>query len=551
VIEDVLAELSQASSDEAQQRLLVRYNLANLDEPDQALLRAAAIPHWFDGDFLAFLLDRKDAGDAFHRLLDLSFVERREDGRSRVQVQFRDTLLDMLWADRRGDFERMSLRAADYCARQDRRDLSWFREAVYHRFVAGIDSVVRYVQTNWSEWYSRGDFTKKVTAAILDAAQEHVRARRLSFNVGWLELCKMIFADNTALTFGGGGARCAYQAGVYQALAESGLEPRLIVSESVGAITAALIAGNDRDRRLSSLREFWNMVSSSLPGAELFPMLPWLKRLSATYVGAPGFFTPNPFPPFLYPPGSPSATHYYDLGPLRETLLRMVDFDLLNKGPVHFVVSAANVETGRVRYFDNRQQKISPEHILAACALPPAFPMVRIDGNFYWDANLVASTPMRFILQDVSSAPLLVFQVELYNGAQPIPETMEQVLARASSIRNDSRNRLVADYYENLGQTKLLLRQFVAKIPEDRLSDEDRELKSSLAEQPVAAFVRIRDAAADGTDNDPSNFERSAMIERWERGHADTLRLTRDTRLKDLFDESGVVVHDDSDTDPL
>jgi NTE family protein len=290
------------------------------------------------------------------------------------------------------------------------------------------------------------------------------------------------------------------------------------------------------------------MVSSSLPGADFFPIAPWFGKFSAAYRGAPGFFTPTLPPPFLWPPGSAGATSFYDLQPLRESLERMVDFDLLNNGPIHFVTSAANVETGRVTFFDNRKQKIATEHILAACASPPSFPMIRIDENFYWDASLIASTPMRFILQDVSGAPILVFQVELYNGAQPIPETLEQVSTRSNAIRNDSRNRLIADYYENLRQTNLLLRQLVAKIPEDRLSDEDRELKSSLAEQPVAAFVRILDAAADRIENSGSNFERSATIARWQRGYADTSRLIRDdTRLRDLPGEPGVMVFDDSE----
>ncbi|MET0676276.1 MAG: patatin-like phospholipase family protein, partial [Bradyrhizobium sp.] len=58
----------------------------------------------------------------------------------------------------------------------------------------------------------------------------------------------------------GGGALGSYQAGVYQALHEAGIEPDWVIGTSIGAINASLIAGSPEHARLSRLREFWNRM---------------------------------------------------------------------------------------------------------------------------------------------------------------------------------------------------------------------------------------------------------------------------------------------------
>ena len=65
-----------------------------------------------------------------------------------------------------------------------------------------------------------------------------------------------------ALVLQGGGALGAYQAGVFAALSETELEPHWIAGVSIGAINAALIAGNAPEQRVDRLREFWHLVSS-------------------------------------------------------------------------------------------------------------------------------------------------------------------------------------------------------------------------------------------------------------------------------------------------
>src|SRR5262249_44526842 len=105
--------------------------------------------------------------------------------------------------------------------------------------------------------------------------------------------------QRTALALQGGGALGAYQAGVYQALSEAGYALDWIAGVSIGAINAALIAGNPPKRRLERLESFWQRISSNAGWVE--PQIPvpmresfaeWSSTLT-TVVGRPGFFEPR------------------------------------------------------------------------------------------------------------------------------------------------------------------------------------------------------------------------------------------------------------------
>jgi NTE family protein len=63
----------------------------------------------------------------------------------------------------------------------------------------------------------------------------------------------------------GGGALGAYQGGVYEALAEADIHPDWVAGISIGAINAAIIAGNPPNSRVERLRQFWAHVTSSAP----------------------------------------------------------------------------------------------------------------------------------------------------------------------------------------------------------------------------------------------------------------------------------------------
>src|ERR1700688_1368048 len=186
--------------------------------------------------------------------------------------------------------------------------------------------------------------------------------------------------EHTVLVLQGGGALGAYQAGVYEGIAETGLAPNWIAGVSIGAINAALIAGNRPERRAERLREFWDRVSSSMPlvaPVQLDPLRISLNRLSAATAatfGVPGFFVPRQPPAFLAPDGTPDALSVYDTSPLKETLQELVDFDVLNRKCVRLSVGAVDVRTGNSVYFDNQDLTLGPEHVIASGSVPPGLP---------------------------------------------------------------------------------------------------------------------------------------------------------------------------------
>src|SRR5579872_5213980 len=204
--------------------------------------------------------------------------------------------------------------------------------------------------------------------------------------------------ERVALVLQGGGALGAYQAGVYQAIHEAGIDVQWICGTSIGGINGALIAGNPPERRVERLRDFWEAVTKPpvrIPDIPWFADLPfngngharyWVNRMSAfgtMFYGAPDFFTPRPFPPLSSAAESPDRVSYYDTAPLRATLARLVDFDLINAKPLRFSVAATNVRTGAPVYFDNFKHPITAAHVMASASLPPGFPPTEIDGEYY------------------------------------------------------------------------------------------------------------------------------------------------------------------------
>src|SRR5271166_93309 len=138
--------------------------------------------------------------------------------------------------------------------------------------------------------------------------------------------------EQIGLLLQGGGALGAYQAGVYQALAEADLHPDWVAGISIGAVNAAIIAGNPPERCVQQLRAFWETVTQpnfgvpnvfaglDIHGEHMHAAVNQLRSLGILLGGAPGFFTPHMAPPFLHPPGSPEAVSFYDVAPLKATL---------------------------------------------------------------------------------------------------------------------------------------------------------------------------------------------------------------------------------------
>lgn len=366
--------------------------------------------------------------------------------------------------------------------------------------------------------------------------------------------------NQVALVLQGGGALGAYQAGVYEALHEAGIEPDFVAGVSIGAINGAIIAGNAPEHRIERLHAFWDTITARPPSAWFWPSFPGavdgdeprravstLAALQAMMFGQPGFFTPNVPSPWLSPRGAKNATSLYDTTPLRETLHRLIDFDRLNSGAVRYAAGAVAVTSGNFRYFDTTETTIAAEHVMASGALPPALPMVRIDHECYWDGGLVSNTPLHHVLDHAgASARLLAFQVDLFSSRGRLPRDMMDVLSREKDIRYSSRTRAGTDAFKERFRQRRQLRALLAKVPEERLTADEKALKESCADLPEVTLLHLiyEQAAYEGQAKD-YEFSAATMREHWQGGLADTrATLKRKDWIRVASVPAGIVAHD-------
>lgn len=332
------------------------------------------------------------------------------------------------------------------------------------------------------------------------------------------------------LVLQGGGALGAYQAGVYEALAREGKALDWVAGISIGAINAAIIAGNAPEDRVPALRAFWERVSSELQ-YRLDEPIGFARRafnessaLYAATFGVPGFF--NPRIPMLPPewPAELGRLSYYDTAPLRSTLLELVDFDRINHRQTRFSVGAVNVLSGNFAYFDNRHRAIGPEHVMASGALPPGFPPVEIDGEWYWDGGLVSNTPLQYVLDNRPHCEMTIYQVDLFSSRGIVPQTLADVEQRVKDIRYSSRTRLSTDLSKQLQKIRSAAGRLARKMPEDLRDDPDlAALLNHHSEGSVAVMHLINRPRDYERNSKDYEFSRQTMEERWAAGREDAL----------------------------
>lgn len=316
--------------------------------------------------------------------------------------------------------------------------------------------------------------------------------------------------ESVALVLQGGGALGSYQCGVYEALHAAGIQPRWFAGTSIGAINAAILAGNEPARRVERLRGFWELICQPLglaaPVAHAVrALLGWLPpahaldawanslgALGALAFGQQGFFRPRAVSPFLYEDASAQATSFYDVTPLRHTLERFVDFERINRDrSVRLAVGATHVTSGNLRWFDSAREAIRPEHVMASGALPPAFAAVEIDGEHYWDGGLVSNTPLDHVLTDQPRRDSLVFQVDLWSARGELPRTMMDVFERQKDIQYSSRTRFGTDHIAHLHKLHHALRDLVAALPPGRIDARLRRALQPLVSDRVFNIVHL------------------------------------------------------------
>ncbi len=354
-----------------------------------------------------------------------------------------------------------------------------------------------------------------------------------------------------AIVLQGGGALGAYQAGVYEALSEAGQQPHWVAGVSIGAVNAAMIAGNPPERRVERLREFWNEVSSG-PAQRLPPwsgdratLNQWSALLAALW-GIPGFFEPRP-PAALWLGLASPVTSVYDTSPLKATLERLVDFDRINHDRVRLSVGAVNVRNGNSLYFDNTVQRIGPEHIMASGALPPGFPPVHIDGEDYWDGGIVSNTPLQYVLDmHPRTQPLVVLQVDLFSARGLMPTTLAEVLERQKDITYSSRTRMNTDVMAANLNLQQAIADLIEKLPPALRDDPSvAAVQAQLTHQPIDIFHLIYRDKPYELESKDYEFSRAAVDEHWEAGLRDMrATLAHPEALRGEAQQNGVTTFD-------
>jgi NTE family protein len=276
------------------------------------------------------------------------------------------------------------------------------------------------------------------------------------------------------LALQGGGALGAFQAGAYQALTEKKYEPDWVTGISIGAINAALIAGNAEEDRLKQLKKFWRLVTGNLDWWERMPncaeKLTNAWKVGLTMAGGvSGFFQPNFAGPFG-DPNARQASSLYDTRQLRRTLESLVNFERINNCPtpwyVRLSLGATRVFGGVSETFhnfdgtksqgdpDEKRTVISVDHVMASGALPPSFPGVRIkdqsggviEDQLYWDGGITSNSSFKHIIQHIPALydvlghrDVLIFVIDLWGAFDREPRTFDEVCWRIKQIQYSSR----------------------------------------------------------------------------------------------------------------
>ena len=354
----------------------------------------------------------------------------------------------------------------------------------------------------------------------------------------------------TVLVLQGGGALGAYQAGVYQALHEAGLEPDWVIGTSIGAVNAGIIAGNAPEDRLSRLQTFWTGVHRGFwaESVHSLPVVgPWLANLLTVSIGIDNFFGPNPMTwagPFA--PLGPEHAAYYSSDALARTLSKLVDFNRLNCGRPRLTVGAANVCTGEMHYFDSRSTPLTVKHIMASGALPPAFPAIRIDGQLYWDGGILSNTPVEAVFDDSPRRNSLVFAVQIWSPGEDEPDTLWKVFGRQKDVQYASRHKALIDRQKQIHKLRHIIAELARRVPEDAAQDTLVREMAGYGCLTRMHVVRLLAPSLAGEDHSKDiDFSPRTVRMRWTAGYEETQRVLAHRPWDGEFDPlEGFVLHE-------
>ncbi len=342
--------------------------------------------------------------------------------------------------------------------------------------------------------------------------------------------------DRIAYLFSGGGALGAYQVGVFKGLSEAGYEPDWVIGTSIGAINSAIIAGNKPQDRVKKLEGFWELISTKMPqpydGLNNILLEKWQHFLSSQWTelhGQAGFFRPRAISPWLGVESTLDKLSYYETDELRETLLKFINFDLLNESKVRLSIGAVRVSTGHLVHFDNTKIEIKPEHVMASGALPPGFPAINIDDQFYWDGGVHSNTQLNLLLSQKEPINYLCFMVHLFDSYGTRPTNMDEVLKRQKDITYSSHHKQSIYIYKAVHNLRHAIGVLGSYLPEDVRQDPEIQKLIDLGRSGFIHVVRFhyKGKLSDLSSKD-YEFSYPSTIEHISNGTKDVSKILRD-----------------------
>ncbi|MFZ6873388.1 patatin-like phospholipase family protein [Undibacterium sp. Di27W] len=363
--------------------------------------------------------------------------------------------------------------------------------------------------------------------------------------------------QSSVLILQGGGALGAYQAGVYQCLHEKHRPLDWVIGTSIGAINAALIAGNPPEKRLNQLRAFWgSLAPDATHRASFWPamtMMPWaglastMNTMGTIMNGVGGFFKPRPGASWdMNAKVALNQTAFYDTSPLKSTLEKYVDFDYLNQGEIRLSVCAVDLDNGQSAVFDSSKLKITPEHIMASGALPPGFPPVEIDGRAYWDGGVYSNSPLEIFLREGNNTDALCFMIDLWDPTEARPTSITEAMARYKNIQYASRSTEQLQAHQKIQNLQRAIRTLSEQLPESKRNSEAlKNLVAMGCDHTVNVVHLIMKALPDDQYFKDVDFSSGTVQARWAAGIHDCQRALRHKAwLQPLPPHAGLIIHE-------
>ncbi|MEM6263486.1 MAG: patatin-like phospholipase family protein [Bacteroidota bacterium] len=323
-----------------------------------------------------------------------------------------------------------------------------------------------------------------------------------------------------AIVLQGGGALGAYEFGVLKRLYElPDFETDLIAGVSIGAINAAVLAGSKFDNPIEALDQLWEMLAMK-PS----PFIPDGAEQFAALGGNPAFFVPRQdYWNFT------NWTSYYDTRPLAGTLSQVINYDKLNSGNPRLILSATNIESGDIAYFDTKNDTLTEDHIMASGSLPPGFGPTHIAGNTYWDGGLFNNTPLSPVmdaLKDLPSGKKRIFVINLFPSKGEVPQNMMDVSDRMVELLFSDKLELDTRMARHVNEYIELVKELEKVLPKDAAG---KAIRSLPAYKRIKQYTYIDEIVVIEHDEPEKvygafDFSESSINKRIEFGYADASR---------------------------